>query len=596
VIGSPLEWLRLTSDRGKLAPISGSIEATDGYPLAAAEREIREETRLTAHTETLQLGLVGPSFRITDYDAGREWKIHPFSWTLSITKNGPNEKPNPVDLIKLDWEHDGFEIVDVGEVLEGKWDAHCVPGIRESLRRVYNGPGGIFSDHSSLSKQLNLGLRSLRSDHRSGARELATRALSHLRSALQIVKDDSINETDIGVSKQTHWDDIQIIGWHLVHSARPSMGAAIGSTVIEALSKIKPFLNADIVPDFGAALNLLSTTIEHRSSGTEHLNQTFTEHISRRLSIYDNTINIVTLSSSGTICAALLYAIKKSSETTSINITILESRPQCEGASLAASLVGVLRKREQSGLPRINIKLTPDFNVANALARDFHRLRNDKIRTYLVLGADRISAQGSVLNKTGTHTAALVARSAPSKPVARNSVETIVLADTDKIAPVMEEQTFTEAQTLDDPDAVEESETNEARMHSYFENVSGDEILGSPETPYGRVSAREVECLREPYLKPFHWDFNMPDDSQFTQAELEEREKRAYEEVKQKSRISLEISCPTFEWTPAALIDTYITEKGVMDRNEIAELSMQKRDLEDQVFAGIYGAPSMPRW
>jgi translation initiation factor 2B subunit (eIF-2B alpha/beta/delta family) len=111
--------------------------------------------------------------------------------------------------------------------------------------------------------------------------------------------------------------------------------------------------------------------------------------------------SVATLSRSGTVLAAL--------RATEPAVLIGESRPACEGTEIAAELA-------DDGL---DVTLTTDAALAGELAaRD---------PDTVLVGADAVLADGSVVNKIGTRGLALAA--------ARESVPVYVAAAVDKVRP-----------------------------------------------------------------------------------------------------------------------------------------------------------------
>lgn len=110
---------------------------------------------------------------------------------------------------------------------------------------------------------------------------------------------------------------------------------------------------------------------------------------------------VLTLSRSGTVTETLRRADTEA-------VFVLESRPGGEGVGVAESLA-----------PETDVTLAPDATVA-------HLLSTDPVDALLV-GADGVRADGSVVNKVGTRTAATVA--------AREDCEVLVVCARDKIAP-----------------------------------------------------------------------------------------------------------------------------------------------------------------
>lgn len=72
---------RITGYRHHLAPISGTIDSqTDATPVETAWRELKEETSLTS--STVKLWRKGRPFSFQDESVGREWTIYPFAFLL----------------------------------------------------------------------------------------------------------------------------------------------------------------------------------------------------------------------------------------------------------------------------------------------------------------------------------------------------------------------------------------------------------------------------------------------------------------------------------------------------------------------------------
>jgi 8-oxo-dGTP pyrophosphatase MutT (NUDIX family) len=90
--------LTLTPHRHHLAPISGTIDPADASPLAAAWREIAEETTLTP--ASLSLLRQGKSYTFRDPSVSREWTVFPFLFRLRT--------PADEQRIRIDWEHEGW--------------------------------------------------------------------------------------------------------------------------------------------------------------------------------------------------------------------------------------------------------------------------------------------------------------------------------------------------------------------------------------------------------------------------------------------------------------------------------------------------------
>lgn len=533
------------SYRGLLAPISGSIDAgQDASPRAAAARELREETTLVADRD-LRLEAVGPPFSFADEKAGRSWTVYPFGWGLLCAE----------ERLRLDWEHDGWEWVEVSELLGGDAGGgfglreRCVPRVEESLRRVYFGDGGVFGGDELMKGRMPVGdvfyqgMQALRDDKENGARVLATRAVQCVREIVQ-----ALGETICGddLNRQRSWKLLKIAGWHLVYSARPSMNAAIGSAIVETLASIQLTIR-ETANTNDPVTRQLQEAISRRQSAPTRLAKEFSKYVGQQEG-QAATIRLVTLSSSSTIKAALLDLIDKG-DFKSVSISILESRPRCEGASLAASLITALKEAKSSpgsANTRVSITIAPDSHLPSLLSptpSDSERVS----RTYLLLGADRISPHGAVLNKTISLSAAALAKaSTPDKAV----VTVVVLAETDKLATIADLELF----------RADEPRSQEREMSAHEPEHGGvDEVMDA----WSAAGVAE-------------------NDRRVVQDAI------AIEGKDEGSAVTVSIQNETFEWVPARQVDAYITEKGEMGRHEIGEHCVRKTELESRVFTALY--------
>ncbi|ETN40958.1 uncharacterized protein HMPREF1541_05238 [Cyphellophora europaea CBS 101466] len=531
----------IRSYQGKLAPISGSIDASDNSPTAAAVRETREETQLIAHRD-IRLDFIGPPFSFADEQAQRSWTVYPFAWTLLVDEKA----------IILDWEHDGWEWAKPENVLSGAMDDVCVPRLHESLRRVYFGAKGMFGsdEHmrpgSEAGNAFQAGINLLRDDKDNGARVLATNAV---RSLKEIV--DAFPEPADSSTRALWWKSLRIAAYHLMHSARPSMSAAIASALLEALSQIEHMIRdpGQTKQDISSQLDIC---ISNRQHASKRIAQAFTDYLGERApnSADNSAVHIVTLSSSSTIQAALLHLIG-SRQFKKVQVSILESRPRCEGASLAAAIVSALKNQRHEGplssSTTVSITIAPDSHLASFIAPTEPSAR---VKTYLLLGADRITVYGDVLNKTLSLSAASLAQNtqeATSGQEQQRSVPVVVLSESDKVA------------GLSNADALEQSSARSEKLEREAHGVeagSVEEVIGIWKV--AGVKDGDVELLREV---------------------MSEGEGAAMQ-VSVEDRI--------FEWVPARLVSVYMTELGRIYKNYIREMSVRKTELAAKIFDDLY--------
>lgn len=350
----------------KLAPISGSVEKEDASPIATALREINEETGLTL--SSIELLRVGKPYSFIDESIGREWTINPFAFRLKDKLEGGKGEEG----IHIDWEHEGYEWFSPLDVSESE-EFGGVPKLVNSLRRVWPE----YDLGSKAGKVLTSGLQQLRDDHESGARQLAAAAVSTLRNLIAEMDSDAIDDT--------WWANVRMAAWHICKT-RESMGAAITSAVAKALDRVEEIYTQDLSPPekVRKMVEAIDDQLNQRKSTTDRIRDAFVDYI--RQNVIQATeskkrISVLTLSSSSTISACLLQAAANLG--VSLDLRILESRPLCEGVTLASELV-----EAGNGSADLSVTLYTDASVALAV---------DGV-DIVVLGADRISSAGDVSN------------------------------------------------------------------------------------------------------------------------------------------------------------------------------------------------------
>jgi translation initiation factor 2B subunit (eIF-2B alpha/beta/delta family) len=340
----------------------------------------------------------GTTFTFADEEAQRSWTVHPFSWRLLADESK----------IKLDWEHDSYEWTRPQEILLREIVHDCVPRLDWSFRRVYFGHGGIFGHDTPIrpdnepGKWFERTLRELRDDKKNGAKALASHALRRLALIAE-----SMEVFD--------WSSLTRAAYHITYSGRPSMNAAISSTILQALADILLVARESRISESPPIAQRLRCISDERQQPATMITSSLTDLV--RQSLHETQqIDILTLSRSSTIIESiksLLSSIWK----LNIKLSILESRPLYEGVSAADTILHFTSLYRD----RIHISLAPDSHLSK-LAQDL------RYPSFLLLGADRISPSGHVSNKMGSSAAAIV--------IKHLSPETkiVVLSETDKIA------------------------------------------------------------------------------------------------------------------------------------------------------------------
>ncbi|KAI1134216.1 nagb/rpia/CoA transferase-like protein [Hypoxylon sp. FL0543] len=483
---------KVSTYQHKLAPISGSIEKYDASPLATALREINEETGLTL--SSIELLRVGKPYTFVDESIGREWTINPFAFRLKEKAEGGKGEEG----ITIDWEHEGYEWFNPLDVNESD-EFGGVPKLVNSLRRVWPE----YDLGPEAGKVFTSGLQRLRDDHESGARQLAEAAVSILK--------DLIAEMDSSVIDETWWANVRMAAWHICKT-RESMGAAITSAVVKALDRIHAVFNQDLSPSekVRRMIESMENQLDQRKFTTDRIRGTFVDYLRQnivRVAESTKTISVLTLSSSSTISSCLLQAAATLG--VSLDLRILESRPLYEGVTLASKF---LEAGDEAG--DLTVSIYTDASVAIAAnAVDI-----------VVLGADRISAEGDVSNKIGSLPAILSQRHVVP------DAKVVILSETEKIASPgpMEEH------------AAEENSPAEL-IQAWRGNVKGANIIEDALKDAQSHSMRGKIYVRNTY----------------------------------------------FEWVPARFIHAYVTDEGLWSVQDIAAKSNWINDETDRFFKNL---------
>ncbi|KAE8366326.1 hypothetical protein BDV27DRAFT_170991 [Aspergillus caelatus] len=462
---------RATLPCGPLETLLGIIEDNSSSPVDTAWKTIKKQT--TIPPSSLSVFRYGKSFFSETSSIGQKCLFYPFAFHLNTLSGLSTEVDNSRRNQSMGgWDNHESNLYDL-------LDSHYYgQGLRKVWFEIDLGP--------APGKMLASGLKQLQHDHESGARKLAAVSVNILRAVL-VHLDDPITLSG------TWWQKARMTAWHLWKNGRQSMDAAILSFLLMALTEIEAFLLTTGPEETCDKLHIseLFDRIQKKIRSYKlRLSYNFGSYAMSKISRTGSVpkhLKILTLSASCTIreCIAQLAQI---SDAQSIEIRVLESRPLFEGVSLASSLLEYLEN--EPNIPKVNVSIFTDASVALA-AQDVD---------FLLLAADRIAADGSVSNKTGSLPAALSVRHvSPSAGI-------IVVSELDKVAM---QSCDTEAHTMENN---ESSEVLDAWQQS--ETVKG---LGVIE-----------------------------------------------QKIQRKGRqVTVNVPNVYFEWVPPTLIDAYICEDGV---------------------------------
>ncbi|KAL1859781.1 hypothetical protein Daus18300_009371 [Diaporthe australafricana] len=511
------------------AVVSGSIDPEDPSPQAAAWREIHEETTLTP--ASLELMRQGKSYVLPDESIGREWTIYPFAFRLKeASEGGKGEKA-----IQLDWEHDTWGWYDPFEV-EDSESFGAVPRLAESLRRVW------FEKDlgAEAGAVLTNGLTGLKNDHQSGARQLAGIALEILR--------DIVAKMDTDQPPQQWWTRVRFASWHIWKNGRESMGAAVLSGLLSALSgietRIQQLEDKSVVQWKDAAVQELDRFIASRQDAAKAISTTFANFLEQIASEVGRArpIKVLTMSESSTITCALREVIANTD--ISLDLRILESRPLFEGVSLASELSKPVPSSQAStqaaaigaGLPRKDphpkLRLTLFTDASSALASEDVDI--------VLIGADRIAENGAVSNKTGSLPAILSAKHVSPK------AKIVIVSETEKVAT----PGAAAAHVVENNDPAQ-------LMLAWTAGFNSEKIRNAAGTiPSGGI-------VQDAY-HPRHDVYRGRSDA------VEVHARNVF-----------------FEWVPPGLVDIYITERGQLTVADIAKHSETLGTEEERFFRDI---------
>ncbi|KKA21763.1 Uncharacterized protein T310_4212 [Rasamsonia emersonii CBS 393.64] len=499
-----------SSTRDGKKPLVALFRRSGLNPLATAWREIQEETTLTSSSVTFFRK--GKEYSFADPSVGREWTIYAFAFRLKSKEEGGQDEEG----IKTDWEHEGWEWHDPDAVVavDDEEAFGGVPRLKESLRRVWF--EGDFGAQSAAGRTLAAGLERLQADHESGSRQLAAIALGVFRETVA-----EMGGPD-GGNSEAWWEKARMAAWHLWKNGRESMGAPILNALIAALVDIEPIVldtegkeNNKRDPILAA----IDRLIEKRKSTTARISDAFASYIQRNVlnRKEDSSLTILTLSASSTIRDCIVHAAI-SSNAQFVDLRVLESRPLYEGVSVASAILSDFRS--QPNAPRIHVSIYTDASAALASGGV----------DILLLGADRISADGAVSNKTGSLPAILSARCVSP------STKVVVLSELEKVA-----------------------EPGDPHSHVVEEN--------NPE--------EVIQAWRHSGVK----GVNVIDEALKTQAQQQE-----------DGKATVSVKNIYFEWVQPEMIngfDAYVCEEGVRTVAEIKERSAWVGEQIERFFGGL---------
>jgi ribose 1,5-bisphosphate isomerase len=335
------------SYQGRWAGVSGFLEEGED-PLQRAKIEIEEEVGLGNGQANLIRS--GEPLRALDEKKDIVWIVHPFLFETAGQK------------IRLDWEHTESRWIDPDEL--PKYET--VPKLKEALERVRWDLKAITLAYPSVIRSVD----ELAKDRVLGASRLGRRSIQILTDVAQASEAESANEL---------FSSLLSVALEL-RKAQPSMATIRNLT--------GSFLyDVDAARQTANTVEQLKETVLSLGQKEQAVAELAAEDASRNTAaILPEEGYVLTHSYSETVRRALELGVKSRRNLT---VFVTESSPGLEGKQLAKDLIAI-------GVP---VKLIADSAIG-AVISDVDMI---------LVGADSVLADGSVINKIGTKKIAVLA-------------------------------------------------------------------------------------------------------------------------------------------------------------------------------------------
>jgi len=333
--------------RGRWAGVSGYIEGSEA-PLDRALREIEEEVGL----KKVDVKLVGEGKPLvaSDEQSGFLWIVHPYLFRTETSS------------IKTDWEHREHRWIRPVEIVQYE----TVPKLKETLERVLPGLSKKFLLDQEVVEQVD----GVKLDRTHGASQLARLSLEVMRSASERCKAASVE--DYVAFMKAVVDELL--------STRPSM-ASITNYVGKLFFEIN---RRSMDGDLSSVRGFTKARVDELIGESEAAFRKAAEHASR---LIEDGTTILTHSYSSTTMETMRQAVGFGKR---FSVLVTESRPLFEG------------RRTSGELSKLGVPVTLIVDSAVGCLLESAKL--------VLVGADSILSDGSVVNKAGTYLIALAAR------------------------------------------------------------------------------------------------------------------------------------------------------------------------------------------
>jgi translation initiation factor 2B subunit (eIF-2B alpha/beta/delta family) len=293
-------------------------------------------------------------------------------------------------------------------------------------------------------------VETVRTDRAHGAAWIAARAL-------EVLRDTAVEAAG--------WDDVATTA-RALRTARPEM-AAVANVVDEAVAAAgSPPVDPAAVVE--ASINALEATL---AAGTDAA--------SAAADVLAGADAVATLSRSGTVQSTI--------ETLApTEVVVAESRPACEGVGVA---------EWAAAETDATVTLTTEAGVPTALA-------THDVDAVLV-GADSIHPDGSVVNKTGTRVLALAARDL--------DVPVYVVASSHKIRPAGRQPAANDTSEQTAPDEAVYDGDADLSVHAPTFEAVPIELVDGVLTEMGALDAAEIRAVAERHADNAAWADRLPE-------------------------------------------------------------------------------------
>ncbi|HIE28899.1 TPA: NUDIX domain-containing protein [Candidatus Poribacteria bacterium] len=319
--------------------------------------------------------------------------------------------PQP-DRVKIDWEHTEKRWIYPDEIA----GYETVKNLEQTLKRVY------------LASEIAEGIDKIEQDRAHGASELASMALDVLKTAMEF---PAIGETD------ELFEYLSNIGWHL-HHIRPSMSPLINAIAYVLYQSQRRLNQAENISDFKR--HILKIIDEYKAYLKDALAIIYRD----TKALLSDDMTIFTHSYSSTVVNAILASGRRN-----LNIIVTESRPLNEGVKTATKVA-----------QEYDVTLITDAQAGYFIAN----------ADIVLMGADSILSDGSLINKVGTHLIALAAQ--------KHKVPVYALCQTNKFHLRSYDGETIKLEEKDGREVISENIPNVSVRNIYFEITPAELISG----------------------------------------------------------------------------------------------------------------------